>query len=146
MLPLSYNSNRLRAYLEREEGKRKFPYRCSEGILTIGIGRNLESKGLSEEEIQFLFANDCAEVEKDAQAAFPWLQDCDEVRTEAVLSMCFQLGIGGVKKFKNFLAAMQGKQYSEAAKHALQSRWAQQTPARAKRVAHAIEFGQWKEP
>lgn len=39
------------------------PYRCSAGKLTIGVGRNLEDKGISEEEALFLLRNDIAEAE-----------------------------------------------------------------------------------
>ena len=35
------------------EGLRLKPYRCTAGKLTIGVGRNLETKGLSEEEALF---------------------------------------------------------------------------------------------
>lgn len=37
-----------------DEGLRLFPYRCTAGKLTIGVGRNLDDKGLSREEMQSL--------------------------------------------------------------------------------------------
>jgi len=42
----------LQKYLEIDEGKSKKPYKDSKGIWTIGIGRNLESPGLSLKEMQ----------------------------------------------------------------------------------------------
>ena len=39
--------------LLRHEGLRTYPYKCSEDKLTIGIGRNLEANGISEEEAMY---------------------------------------------------------------------------------------------
>ena len=46
----------LHALLEGHEGRRAFPYRDSVGKLTIGVGRNLSDRGLSEGEIDQLLA------------------------------------------------------------------------------------------
>ena len=44
--------------LMRHEGVKRNPYKCSAGVLTIGIGRNLESVGLSDDEIFYMLKND----------------------------------------------------------------------------------------
>ena len=48
------NIHQLKKQLTRHEGKRAYPYRCPAGKLSIGVGRNLEDKGLSEEEIEYI--------------------------------------------------------------------------------------------
>ena len=57
---------------------------------------------------------------------------------EALLEMAEQLGPAGVLGFHHMLAALAAEDWERAAKAALDSRWARETPARAKRVAEAI--------
>jgi len=52
------------------EGMEKKVYRCPAGKLTVGIGRNLEDKGITEEEALFLLRNDIAECEDDLRSIF----------------------------------------------------------------------------
>lgn len=40
--------------IELSEGYRRFVYRCPAGKLTVGIGRNVEDRGISEEEARYL--------------------------------------------------------------------------------------------
>ena len=49
--------------------------------------------------------------------------------------MVFQLGIGGVGKFKNMWSALDREDYGEASFQMLDSLWAKQTPARAGKLA-----------
>ena len=44
------------------EGLRLGVYRCPAGKLTIGVGRNLEDRGITEEEAYYLLRNDIADV------------------------------------------------------------------------------------
>nr|WP_308219177.1 glycoside hydrolase family protein [Pseudescherichia sp. L3] len=44
--------------------------------------------------------------------------------------MIFQLGLGGVQKFKKMIAALKTQNYSEAIKQAKDSLWYRQTPNR----------------
>ena len=53
--------------------------------------------------------------------------------------MTFQMGLGGVLKFKKMLAALQVKDYTTARREALNSAWARQTPQRAKRVTDLMK-------
>ena len=53
--------DRLIAQLKVHEGVRDKVYLDTEGIETIGVGRNLKDKGLSEDEIDYLLQNDISE-------------------------------------------------------------------------------------
>ncbi len=44
--------------LKRHEGVKLKPYFCTQGKCTIGVGRNLEDVGISEEEAEMLLIND----------------------------------------------------------------------------------------
>ena len=57
-----------------------------------------------------------------------------EIEHEAkcvLIEMVFQLGIGGVSKFKNMWKALGEGDYQTASEEMLDSRWAKQTPKRA---------------
>ena len=63
----------------------------------------------------------------------PWMSALDSVRFGALLNMAFQMGVDGLLGFKNTLTTIEAGRYESAAEQMLQSRWAKQTPERAKR-------------
>lgn len=138
---MSYDRIALFQELEREEGLRLKPYKCTAGKLTIGVGRNLDDVGITEAEARSLLANDVDRVEKGLDASLPWWRTQTDKRQRALCQMAFQLGLSGLLKFAKMLGAMQAGDYEEAAAQALDSRWARQTPARAARVAEMIRKG-----
>ena len=131
--------------LKKEEGLRLKPYRCTAGKLTIGIGRNLEDTGISEDEAEYLCRNDIANAEAVAVATFggrDW-SSWEEPRQAAILSMIFQLGAVGFKSFKATIQCLKEHRWSDAAANMLRSRWAAQTPARVKRAAAMVSTAEW---
>lgn len=135
------NIDTLKAALEREEGRKAKPYRCTEGRLTIGIGRNLDDVGLSDREIEFLLENDIQRVCEDLNKHIPWWVDLDDARQHVLVQMAFQMGIRGLLNFKTTLARIQAGNYDGAAESMLESLWARQTPARAQRMADMMRNG-----
>ena len=128
---------RLKEDLIADEGLRLTPYQCPAGKTTIGVGRNLDDVGITEAEAMTLLDSDIARVTAQLAKALPWLQG-DNVQ-RALGNMTFQMGLGGVLKFKKMLAALQVKDYTAARREALDSAWARQTPQRAKRVTDLIK-------
>ncbi len=121
--------------LVQHEGLRLKPYRCTKGKLTIGVGRNLEDKGLSKEEAFFLLQNDILEVQNECEKQFKFFNQLSPTRQEVLLEMAFNLGIKGLKGFKKFLKALDEKDYLTASKEMLNSKWAFEVKGRAKRLA-----------
>jgi lysozyme len=134
-------------------------YICPAGYPTIGVGRNLETNPLTNEELKvcgdymhgitknaafYLLRNDIERVVKDCKKKISFWEQLDDERKYALLDMCFQLGLGGLLKFKNMLKAMGVGNYKEAAEHCLDSKYAVQTPNRAKRIAKTIECGRFE--
>ena len=64
-----------------------------------------------------------------------------EVRRAALGSMIYQLGERGVSRFTRLLSCVSRSDWSGAAQSALDSKWARQTPVRAKRHADALKTG-----
>ena len=126
--------------IKRHEGKRNKPYKCSEGYLTIGYGRNLETVGLSDAEIDYLFAADYQRAVELAKS-FVVYETLNDVRRGVLVEMIFQMGRTGVAKFKKFLARSSEEDYEAAAVEMLQSKWAKQTPRRAKELSELFRNG-----
>lgn len=135
----------IQASLKREEGVRKFAYKDSLGLLTIGVGRCIEEGhglGISEEEADILLKNDIERSLNECRSSFhQFWGDLTPSRQRAMIEMCFQLGLPKLKKFSKALAGMAAADYETAADEFLDSRWATQTPARAKRMAALIREG-----
>ena len=134
----------LKDQLVRDEELRLKPYTDSVGKLTIGVGRNLTDKGISVQEAQGLLANDIADATAELQAKLPWTATLDDVRKCAMLNMTFNMGIGGLLEFHDFLARMQRGDFSGAAGAMLDSLWARQVGPRATRLSMQIQTGVWQ--
>ena len=134
----------LKDQLVRDEELRLKPYTDSVGKLTIGVGRNLTDKGISVQEAQGLLANDIADATAELQAKLPWTATLDDVRKGAMLNMTFNMGIGGLLEFHDFLARMQRGDFSGAAGAMLDSLWARQVGTRATRLSMQIQTGVWQ--
>jgi len=127
--------------IELHEGLRLKPYRCTAGKLTIGVGRNLEDRGITLSEARMLLANDLADVRNGLLNALPWVAKLDDVRQRVLVDMAFNLGLQGLLEFKRTLAAVQAGQYQQAATMMLQSRWAKQVGQRAERLSRMMVTG-----
>ena len=127
--------------LRRHEGVKHKVYTDSVGVQTIGVGRNLESKGLSDDEISWMLHNDVDECRHDLGYNFPWFIHLSEDRANAMLDMRFNLGATGFRKFKKMIAAMESKDYDKAAFEMLDSRWAEQVGKRAVELAEMVRVG-----
>ncbi len=132
--------------LRKHEGVETHAYKCTAEKITIGVGRNIDPAGglgLSDSEIDFLLANDVARVNKELIISFPWFAELDEVRKDAMINICFQLGLPRLKKFKKSLAYMANGDFDLAANEFLDSNWASQTPARANEITQMIRSGDY---
>lgn len=127
--------------LIKHEGLRLKPYKCPAGKLTIGVGRNLEDRGITEEEAMMLLQNDILACRKDCYTSFIWYGELDEVRQGVILEMCFNLGISRLKGFKKMLKACELKNYTLASQEMLSSLWARQVGNRAKKLADIMRKG-----
>ena len=132
----------LKIELTRDEGLRLKPYRDTVGKLTIGIGRNLDDVGISQDEAMHLLDNDIARTTAALDKAIPWWRSLNDVRQRVVVNMAFNLGVAGLLGFKNTLAAMQAGRYADAAGGMLASKWATQVGERAKRLAAMMAKGE----
>jgi lysozyme len=138
--------------LLRDEGLRLKPYQDTVGKLTIGVGRNLDDKGISKEEAMYLLGGDISEVEVHLDKQLPWTKNLDRVRYYVLVNLAFNMGISGLLQFKRTLAAIKDQRWEDAATYLLESKYADQTDgkldgidgARALRLAEQLRTGEWQ--
>lgn len=127
--------------IKRHEGYRRHPYKCTSGKLTIGIGRNLDDNGISEEEAEYLAVSDLKRSAAELNKTFPWYYSLSKRRKQALINFHFNVGLATMLKFKNFLAEMESGNYPLAAQELLDSQYAKQVKSRADELALQIVNG-----
>jgi len=127
--------------IKKHEGFKNTVYSDSLGKSTIGYGHLLTEDDDFEEGIQYdksllenLFDKDFNRSAYNAEQLLEGIDICDTAR-EIIVEMVFQLGIGGVSKFKKMFEALRKKDYNEAAKQMLDSQWRVQTPKRCEELS-----------
>lgn len=137
------NYDKILSELEVDEGIRAKPYTDTKGKTSIGVGRNLTDRGLSEDEIQYLLCNDIKNVEQQLNAKLPWWRQMNDARQNVLANMCFNMGINTLLTFQNTLKAMEDGDYEKAAEEMLDSLWAKQVHGRAQRLAARMKSGEF---
>lgn len=138
--------NDFRGMLLRHEGLRLHPYQDHLGYWTIGVGRLIDARkggGISQDEAMMLLENDIDKYESALIGSFPIVKMLDSVRYHVLLNMAFQMGIGGLAGFRRMWQAIANRDYQRAAEEMLDSRWHQQTPARAEELSEMMATGEY---
>ncbi len=122
-----------------EEGLKLTPYYCTgePPQLTIGVGHNLESRGISEAIAMAILDEDIDVCVSELEQNFPHLYDYPDPVQETLIDLCFNLGIARLMKFKRTIEylneGLATGNYTKAANELLKSAYARQLPNRAKR-------------
>lgn len=132
----------LSVQLMADEGLRLHMYLDTAGKPTIGYGRNLIDRGITEDEAVYLLANDITSVVFNLDRDLSWWSGLDEVRQRVLASMCFNLGIRGLLNFRRTLHCMRLSDWVGAAAGMRASLWASQVGARAEKLARMMETGE----
>lgn len=142
--------------LKKHEGFRSKCYKCTAGKLTVGYGYNLEAnplnltqamineiikKGVTKEYAENLLKMMVIDITKTLQARVEGFEKLDEARRWVLINMAYNLGIGGLLKFKNTLLLIRNGKYEQAAAGMLNSLWAKQVKGRASELAKIMRDG-----
>ena len=142
-------------FITKHEGRKKRPYKCPAGKTTIGVGHNIDAKGLpkdieaylkkhgqiTDEMVDRLLIIDIGHAVSDCKKLFPDFDKFTPNRKMALTDFLFQLGYNNASKFVHTVAAINTNRWEDAAKEMLDSDWARQTPNRAQEVTELIEVG-----
>ena len=135
----------LKARIKKHEGFRDVMYKDSLGFATIGYGHLIlptdnyvDGKQYSKEVLDAVFDKDFQNALDNANKLMSGYDLVDQAK-EVICEMVFQLGIGGVSKFKNMWKALEKEDYFSASQEMLDSRWARQTPKRAEDLSNIMK-------
>ena len=140
-------SQRLTDMLIKHEGSKSHAYMCTANKVTVGVGRNIDPEGgigLTKDEISFLLKNDIERVEDELSRRLPWILELSDVRIDALIDICFNLGLPRFLKFAKALDALEQREYDRAADEFMDSRWAKQVGNRAVTVSNMIRTGEYQ--
>lgn len=151
------------------EGESLVPYTCPAGFLTIGVGRNLETKGLTKEECDFLklgtyeknsviaklevrgitkeesrylLSHDIDYFSQQLNNELAWFKSLPEAVKIVLIDMAFNLGVNGLLKFKKTLGLIEKGQFIAASQEMLNSAWKHQVGKRAYDLSNQLKFAQ----
>jgi lysozyme len=136
--------NQLIEMLKRHEGVETHAYKCTAGKTTIGVGRNIDPEGgigLTMPEIEYLLQNDVDRVEAELVGSLPWIEHVEWERMDALVNICFNLGLPRFLKFKKAIAAAEDQDWELCADEFMDSRWAKQVGRRAVEVTALLRTG-----
>lgn len=141
------------ALLADEEQYRAQPYMCSERYPTVGFGQRIGPRDAPLGAYRFTLPKTVAQTWLEFNVALlagqlsvhphigPAFAKANLARQSILVSMAYQLGVNGLAGFRNMLTSAAANDWNGAGRHALDSRWARQTPARAARHAKALVSG-----
>ncbi len=130
----------LKDWIKKCEGYNSHPYLDTSARLTIGWGRNLDANGISFDEAELMLDNDIATAVKDLKP-FEWYSSQPANTKEALINMCFNMGIRHLLQFHDMISALNRKDYASASSAVLESKWATEVGQRAKDCAVMIREG-----
>lgn len=125
--------------IKRNEGYISTVYKDSLGIDTIGYGFAIKDLELEEDICEMILERKIKKLEKEVSTRFSWFKPLPITAKEIILEMCYQMGVTGVSKFKKTITYMVHKEWENASLEMLDSKWAVQTPGRAKELSSKMK-------
>jgi len=158
-----YDRDELIKQIAHHEGVVLKVYKDSLGIDTIGIGRNLEHRGIedlelahiektmseiyengiTEQDAYFLAHRDIEIVEKELLASRSVVEELDNIRQRVLVDMAFNMGIPRLNRFYRMWSAINELDFKSAAIEMLDSLWARQVKSRSDTLAYAMKHGEF---
>ena len=141
---MSTRMEELKYRIKEHEGFRDTVYYDHLGNATVGWGHLVTSEdnftsGVTypEEVLEQVFEKDFAKAKEGADSLCKDLP-INYIARGVLIEMCFQLGVNGVSKFRNMFEALKIPDYNKASEEMLDSKWYEQTPARAKSLSYIM--------
>ena len=125
--------------IKQHEGYVKRVYKDSLGIDTIGYGFAIKDLELDQDICDMILDRKLKDLEKMVNSKFNWYRYMPPKIKNVVIEMCYQLGVTGFSNFRKTITFLQNKQFHDASVEMLDSRWAEQTPVRAKELSDRVK-------
>lgn len=126
-------------------------YEDSKGILTVGVGHNIEERGISQAVSELMFEEDLQITVDECSQRFSWFNDMGEVRQAAIVDMVFNMGMPTFRTFTNTISYLSNRSYLSASMEMLRgtgpegkSKWYNDVGSRALTISKMVETGEWQ--
>jgi len=129
----------LKDSIKKHEGYVGIVYKDSLGIDTIGYGFAIKDLELDEDICDIILDRKLKNLDDRIKLKFGWYKYMPPRIQIIITEMCYQLGVTGFSKFKKTISYLQDKQWKNASIEMLDSRWAKQTPNRAKEMSNEVK-------
>jgi lysozyme len=103
--------------------------------VTFGIGFTF----ITMSEADMVLHNRINNIKLELQNKLDYFDTLPKTIQNVLIEMAYQLGINGLLKFKKTLEYCKAGKYSEMAEEMLKSKWAEQTPERAKELSKIVK-------
>lgn len=133
-------SNELLNSIKTNEGFRSKVYEDTLGFDTIGYGFAIKDLVLDEDIALIILTRKLENLVSRIEDKFDWFCGMPNLVQDVIIEMCYQLGISGFSKFRKTIGYLQTKQWVRASIEMLDSKWARQTPNRAKHLSKIVEL------
>ena len=110
-------------HLKQDEGIKLKVYKCPKGRLSVGVGRNLEDRGITKLEADYLLNNDIDSIFNELSNKIDWFFKLDDIRQNVLIELAFNVGVKGALLFKKTLKFIENEQYLQASIELLDSKW-----------------------
>ena len=125
--------------IKQHEGYVGIVYKDSLGIDTIGYGFAIKDLELDKDICDIILERKLHALTDRINNKFKWYMYMPPEIKDIVVEMCYQMGVYGFSRFKKTIAYLQDKKFKEASVEMLDSRWAEQTPNRAKELSDRVK-------
>ena len=125
--------------IKQHEGFVPTVYKDSLGIDTIGYGFAIKDLFLNQDICDTILERKISHLLEKVNKKFTWYKYMPPEIQDIVVEMCYQMGVYGFSRFKKTIAYLQDKKFEEASVEMLDSRWAIQTPNRAKELSNRVK-------
>jgi len=119
-----------------------YAYLDTEDVWTIGFGTTQWTNGMpiqkgQKQLVRQVYRVALADIQQATLDAMHWIPrfNLTAIRNEVIIEMVYQMGLSRMRSFVKTRKLVEEGQWRAAAQEMLDSRWARQTPERAKRLS-----------
>lgn len=131
----------LKQKLIQHEGRKTYLYKDTVNKWTIGVGYNIEDKGLPNGIIDLLLTATIQDAVNDIKKLVPNFDNLSDNRKIALADWSFNLGFNKLQTFKNTITFLNAGDFKSAADNMMKSLWAKQVGQRAIDISEMVRNG-----
>ena len=114
---------KIKQSIKKHEGLNLKPYLCPNEKLTIGYGRNLQDRGITQIEAEIMLERDLLDTKLELEDSIKFFHKLDDIRQNVLIEMAYNMGVPHLLDFKNTLKFMEKGDFINASKEMLDSKW-----------------------